>query len=76
MESNVSVNDSYETAKKLVEHLESFTIYDKEFGVKKIWEDFIKESEDACSHHHSRSRKVKKNKKHRKRARSSSKSVN
>ncbi|EDW03734.1 pre-mRNA-processing factor 40 homolog A [Drosophila grimshawi] len=74
LEVNVSVDEPYESAKKLVEHLEAFALYEKEIGVEKIWEDFIKESEDACSHHHSRSRKSKKNKKHKKRVRSTSRS--
>uniref|UniRef100_A0A1B0C570 Pre-mRNA-processing factor 40 homolog A n=1 Tax=Glossina palpalis gambiensis TaxID=67801 RepID=A0A1B0C570_9MUSC len=74
LEANVSIHEPYESAQKLVEHLEAFAIYEKEVGVQKIWEDFIKESEDACSHHHARSRKSKKNKKHKKRTRSSSKS--
>ena len=74
-EANISVQEPLEAAKKLVEHLEAFTLYEKEVGVTKSWEDYIKESEDACSHHHSRSRKSKKNKKHKKRVRSSSKSV-
>jgi len=74
LEANVSVAEPYESAKKLVEHLEAFALYEKEIGVEKIWEDFIKESEDACSHHHSRSRKSKKNKKHKKRVRSTSRS--
>ncbi|EDV31010.1 uncharacterized protein Dana_GF15141 [Drosophila ananassae] len=74
LEANVSVAEPYESAKKLVEHLEAFAVYEKEIGVEKIWEDFIKESEDACSHHHSRSRKSKKNKKHKKRVRSTSRS--
>lgn len=72
---NLTGHESYETAQKLVEHLEAYAIYEKEVGVQKAWEDFIKESEDACSHHHARSRKSKKNKKHKKRLRSSSKSV-
>jgi len=74
LEANVSVGEPYESAKKVVEHLEAFALYEKEIGVEKIWEDFIKESEDACSHHHSRSRKSKKNKKHKKRIRSTSRS--
>ncbi|XP_034475283.1 pre-mRNA-processing factor 40 homolog A [Drosophila innubila] len=74
LEANVSVGEPYESAKKLVEHLEAFALYEKDIGVEKIWEDFIKESEDACSHHHSRSRKSKKNKKHKKRIRSTSRS--
>ncbi|XP_067627291.1 pre-mRNA-processing factor 40 homolog A [Eurosta solidaginis] len=73
-EANISVQEPFEAAKKLVEHLEAYTVYEKELGVKKIWDDYIKESEDACSHHHSRSKKSKKNKKHKKRTRSSSKS--
>ncbi|KQS70027.1 pre-mRNA-processing factor 40 homolog A isoform X2 [Drosophila erecta] len=74
LEANVSVAEPYESAKKVVEHLEAFALYEKEIGVEKIWEDFVKESEDACSHHHSRSRKSKKNKKHKKRVRSTSRS--
>lgn len=74
LEANISTQEPYEVAKELVKHLEAFALYEKELGVKKIWEDFIKESEDACTHHHARSRKSKKNKKHKKRTRSSSKS--
>ncbi|XP_017854029.1 pre-mRNA-processing factor 40 homolog A [Drosophila busckii] len=74
LESNISVSEPYECAKKVVHHLEAFLVYEKEIGVEKIWEDFVKESEDACSHHHSRSRKSKKNKKHKKRVRSTSRS--
>lgn len=75
LESDVAVTDSYETAKKLVEHMEAFATYEKDYGgVKNVWDSYVKESEDACSHHHSRSRKAKKNKKHKKRTRSSSKS--
>ncbi|XP_023294574.2 pre-mRNA-processing factor 40 homolog A [Lucilia cuprina] len=74
LEANVSPHEPYESAQKLVEHLESYAIYEKELGVHKIWEDFVRESEDACTHHHSRSKKSKKNKKHKKRLRSSSRS--
>lgn len=75
LEANVSPHEPFESAQKLVEHLEAYAIYEKELGVRKIWEDFIRESEDACTHHHSRSKKSKKNKKHKKRLRSSSRSV-
>lgn len=76
IDSGIAVTESYEEAKKIVADLEAFEIYEKEIASgEKIWEDFIKETEDACSHHHSRSRKSKKNKKHKKRSRSSSKSV-
>lgn len=74
LEANVSPHEPYESAQKLVEHLETYAVYEKELGVRKIWEDFKRESEDACTHHHSRSKKSKKNKKHKKRLRSSSRS--
>lgn len=74
LEANVSPHEPYESAQKLVEHLEAYAIYEKELGVHKIWLDFVRESEDACTHHHSRSKKSKKNKKHKKRLRSSSRS--
>lgn len=76
LDANLSTGDSYESAKKLVQDLEAFVIYEREYTtVQKVWEEFIKESEDVCTHHHSRSKKSKKNKKHKKRLRSSSKSV-
>ncbi|XP_013098628.1 pre-mRNA-processing factor 40 homolog A isoform X2 [Stomoxys calcitrans] len=74
LEANVSPHEPFESAQKLVEHLEAYAIYEKELGVRKIWDDFVRESEDACTHHHSRSKKSKKNKKHKKRLRSSSRS--
>lgn len=42
--------------------------------VELVWNDFVRESEDTCTHHHSRSRKSKRNKKHKKKSRSSSRS--
>lgn len=75
LEANVTPHEPFESAQKLVEHLEAYAIYEKELGVRKIWDDFVRESEDACTHHHSRSKKSKKNKKHKKRLRSSSRSV-
>ncbi|XP_005180340.2 pre-mRNA-processing factor 40 homolog A [Musca domestica] len=74
LEANVSPHEPFDSAQKLVEHLEAYAIYEKELGVRKIWDDFVRESEDACTHHHSRSKKSKKNKKHKKRLRSSSRS--
>lgn len=76
LDANLSSGDPYESAKKLVQDLDAFATYEREYtSVQKVWEEFIKESEDVCTHHHSRSRKSKKNKKHKKRTRSSSKSV-
>lgn len=76
LDANLTSADSYETAKKHVQDLEAFATYEREYtSVQKVWEEFIKESEDVCTHHHSRSKKSKKNKKHKKRVRSSSRSV-
>lgn len=74
IEGNLTETDNFETAKNLVKNLEACIVYERDYSLEKVWEDFVKECEDACSHHHSRSRKSKKNKKHKKRARSSSKS--
>lgn len=41
---------------------------------ERVWQEYIHEIEDSCSHYHSRSRKSKKNKKNKKRNRSSSRS--
>lgn len=76
LDANLSSADPYDSAKKLVQDLDAFATYEREYtSVQKVWEEFIKESEDVCTHHHSRSKKSKKNKKHKKRTRSSSKSV-
>lgn len=74
VEAGLSATDSWEAAKALVLEKEVFGDYEKEDRVERVWEEFIKESEEACSHHHARSRKSKKNKKHKKRTKSSSKS--
>lgn len=75
IDANLAAGDSWETAKKLIEDTDAAVAYEKEGPVDRVWEDFCKETEEMCSHHHSRSRKSKKNKKHKKRTRSSSKSV-
>lgn len=75
LDAGLTGETSWETAKKLVDDTDAYELYEKEGPVDKVWIDFIKESEDSCTHHHSRSRKSKKNKKHKKRSRSSSKSV-
>lgn len=76
LDANLTSADPYDIARKHVQDLDAFATYEREYtSVQKVWEEFIKESEDVCTHHHSRSRKSKKNKKHKKRTRSSSKSV-
>ncbi|XP_070075269.1 pre-mRNA-processing factor 40 homolog A-like isoform X2 [Drosophila takahashii] len=47
LKADVSVAASYEDAKKLVEDMKDFELYEKEIGLKKIWQDFIRESEDS-----------------------------
>lgn len=74
VEAGLTSADPWETAKNLVFEKEVYAEYEKEDKVERLYDDFIKESEEACSHHHSRSRKAKKAKKHKKRSRSSSKS--
>lgn len=75
LDAGLTSADSWETAKKLIIDTDDAIAYEKEGSLDKVWEDFVKESEDSCSHHHSRSRKSKKNKKHKKRTHSTSKSV-
>lgn len=77
LDAGLTSDDSWEAAKKLIDDTEDLMeIVEKEnLSIERVWEDFLKESEDSCSHHHSRSRKSKKNKKHKKRSRSVSKSV-
>lgn len=75
LDAGLTSESSWEMAKKFAINTEAYEAYAKEASVEKLYEDFIRESEDSCTHHHSRSRKSKKNKKHKKRSRSSSKSV-
>lgn len=42
--------------------------------VEMLWNEFVRDSEDTCTHHHSRSKKSRRNKKHKKKSRSSSRS--
>uniref|UniRef100_U5ESU8 Putative spliceosomal protein fbp11/splicing factor prp40 n=1 Tax=Corethrella appendiculata TaxID=1370023 RepID=U5ESU8_9DIPT len=74
IDAGLTTVDSYDTAEKLVIDKEVFALYEKEDKVERLWEEFLKESEDQCTHHHSRSKKSKKNRKHKKKSRSSSKS--
>lgn len=75
VDAGLQTTDSWEDALKLVEDKEVFEMYEKEKKVSDLWNEFIKESEDACTHHHSKSKKSKKNRKHKKRSRTSSVSV-
>ncbi|XP_035779113.1 pre-mRNA-processing factor 40 homolog A-like [Anopheles albimanus] len=75
IEAGLSGVDSWETAQKLVIDRDVYEQYEKEDKVERLWEEYVKETEDSCSHHHSRTKKSKKNRKHKKKSRSSSKSL-
>lgn len=75
LDAGLTSESTWEMAKKAVVNTDAYETYSKESSVEKLFEEFVRESEDSCTHHHSRSRKSKKNKKHKKRSRSSSKSV-
>lgn len=75
LDANISSEHDWETAKELVAGTDAYAAYAKDGSVEQLFEEYIRESEDTCTHHHSRSRKSKKNKKHKKRSHSISKSV-
>lgn len=75
LDAGLTSETSWEEARKIVVESEIFEVYEKDGSVEKVFEDFVRESEGSCTHHHSRPRKSKKNKKHKRRARSTSKSV-
>ncbi|XP_053672408.1 pre-mRNA-processing factor 40 homolog A isoform X2 [Anopheles nili] len=75
IEAGLSGVDSWDTAQKLVMDRDVYDLYEKEDKVERLWEDYVKETEDSCSHHHSRSKKSKKSRKHKKKSPSSSKSL-
>ena len=77
LDASLTLKDSWETAKALVVEKDVYEIYEKEERtVEELWNNFNQESENTCSHHHSKSRKSKKNRKHKKRSRTRSISVN
>lgn len=72
LDAGLSAADSWDKAKAAVVDKLDFEAYDKELKVEELWNEFISESENTCTHHHSRSKKSKKNRKHKKRSRTSS----
>lgn len=73
VDAGLLITDAWEKAKAAIVDKIDFDEYDKEIGgIEKLWKEFISECENACSHHHSKSKKSKKNRKHKKRSRSSS----
>lgn len=72
LDAGLSASDSWEKAKAAVVDKLDFEAYDKELKIEELWNEFISESENTCTHHHSKSRKSKKNRKHKKHSRTSS----
>lgn len=72
VDAGLTVDDPWEKAKAAVIDKIDYETYDKELKIEELWNEFISESENTCSHHHSRSKKSKKNRKHKKRSRTSS----
>lgn len=73
VDAGLLVTDAWDKAKTAILDKIDFDEYDKEIGgIEKLWKEFINESENACNHHHSKSKKSKKNRKHKKRSRTSS----
>lgn len=64
--------DPWEKAKAAIVDKLDFEAYDKELKIEELWNEFISESENTCTHHHSRSKKSKKSRKHKKRSRTNS----
>lgn len=72
IDAGLSAADPWEKAKATVIDKIDYETYDKELKIEELWNEFISESENTCTHHHSRSKKSKKNRKHKKRSRESS----
>lgn len=72
LDAELIASDPWEKAKAAIIAKIDFELYDSEFKIEDLWNEFINETENTCSHHHSRSKKSKKNRKRKKRSRSSS----
>lgn len=72
IDAGLTAADSWEKAKATVVDKIDFETYDKELKIEELWNEFISETENTCTHHHSRAKKSKKNRKHKKRSRTSS----
>ena len=70
---DVETKEEVDAEKKDGEEQEETDPGDEE-KVKSLWSEFVRESEETCTHHHSRSKKSRRNKKHKKKSRSSSRS--
>ncbi|KAG5682417.1 hypothetical protein PVAND_011770 [Polypedilum vanderplanki] len=70
LNAGLTSTDNFEKAKATIIDKIDYETYDAELKIEDVWNDFINETENTCSHHHSRSKKSKKNRKRKKRSRS------
>jgi len=72
LDAGLTPTHTWDKAKEALVGKLDYEAYDKDVKIEDIWNEFINESENTCSHHHSRAKKSKKNRKHKKRSRTSS----
>jgi len=72
LDAGLTAADSWEKAKACVIDKIDYEAYDAELKIEEVWNEFTNETENICTHHHSKSKKSKKNRKRKKRSRSSS----
>ncbi|XP_070496058.1 pre-mRNA-processing factor 40 homolog A [Chironomus tepperi] len=72
LDAGLTAADTWEKAKACVIDKIDYEAYDAELKIEEVWNEFTNETENICSHHHSKSKKSKKNRKRKKRSRSSS----
>jgi pre-mRNA-processing factor 40 len=72
LDAGLSSSDTFEKAKETIIDKIDYAAYDTELKIEDVWNEFINDTENTCTHHHSRSKKSKKNRKRKKRSRSSS----
>lgn len=72
LDAGLTAADSWEKAKACIIDKIDYEAYDAELKIEEVWNEFTNETENICTHHHSKSKKSKKNRKRKKRSRSSS----
>ncbi|KAL7035257.1 hypothetical protein ACKWTF_008286 [Chironomus riparius] len=72
LDAGLTAADSWDKAKACVIDKIDYEAYDAELKIEEVWNEFTNETENICTHHHSKSKKSKKNRKRKKRSRSSS----
>lgn len=72
LDAGLTASDTWEKAKSCIIDKIDYEAYDAELKIEDVWNEFINETENICSHHHSKSKKSKKNRKRKKRSRTTS----